>query len=133
MFINIEHVAQRNFSLARSQFEDGYREFIADAGEAPIVAGVSNRAPFLEDLFTRGVERYGTNFVSGGSAMASGEGGGYRSLGVAVVTTMQAPPLYHTTGEVLEAISTPGLERIARFLAFFVGEVDRAPRDRINP
>jgi hypothetical protein len=46
---------------------------------------------------------------------------------------MQAPPLYHTTGEVLEVISTPGLERMARFLASFVSSVDRAPATRINP
>ncbi len=133
LVLNVEHVAQRNFSPARSLFDDGYREFIADSGEAPIVAGVSNRAPFLESLFREGVERYGTNFVSAGSSMASGEGGGYRSLGVALITTMQAPPLYHTSGEVLETISTPGLERIARFLAFFIKEVDRAPRNQINP
>ena len=131
--LNIEHVAQRNLSPARSLFADGYRRFIADAGEAPIVAGVSNASPFLDDLFRQGVERYGTNFVSGPSTMASGEGGGYRSLGVAIVTTMQAPPLYHTSGEVLDVISTPGLERIARFLAFFIKQVDQAPQDLINP
>ena len=131
--LNIEHVAQRNLSPARSLFADGYREFIADAGEAPIVVGVSNASPFLEDLFRQGVERYGTNFVSGPSTMASGEGGGYRSLGVAIVTTMQAPPLYHTSGEVLDVISTPGLDRIARFLAFFIKQVDQAPRSLINP
>ena len=131
--LNIEHVAQRNLSPARSLFADGYREFIADAGEAPIVAGVSNASPFLDDLFTQGVERYGTNFVSGSSTMASGEGGGYRSLGVAIVTTMQAAPLYHTSGEVIDVISTPGLERIARFLAFFIKQVDQAPVGQINP
>ena len=131
--LNIEHVAQRHLSPARSLSADGYREFIADAGEAPIVAGVSNASPFLDDLFRQGVERYGTNFVSGPSTMASGEGGGYRSLGVAIVTTMQAPPLYHTSGEVLDVISTPGLERIARFLAFFIKQVDQAPTGQINP
>ena len=133
LVLNIEHVAQRNLAPARSLFADGYREFVADSGEAPIVAGVSNGSPFLDDLFTQGVERYGTNFVSGPSTMASGEGGGYRSLGVAIVTTMQAPPLYHTSGEVLDVISTPGLERIARFLAFFIKQVDQAPGRRINP
>ena len=46
--------------------------------------------------------------------MAGGEGGGYRSLDVAIVTAMQASPLYHTSGEVLEVISTPGLERATR-------------------
>lgn len=131
--LNIEHVAQRNFSPARSQFEDGYREYIADSGEAPIVAGVTNSAPFLESLFVQGVQRYGTNFVSGPSTMASGEGGGYRAIEAPIVTTMQAPPLYHTSGEVLEAISEPGLERMARFLAFFIKELDKAPRELINP
>jgi hypothetical protein len=56
--------------------------------------------------------------------MASGEGGGYRSVGVPIITTMQAPPLYHTSGEVTEVISLPGLERMARFVAYFVKQVD---------
>lgn len=131
--LNIEHVAQRNFSPARSQFPDGYREYIADVGEAPIVAGITNSAPFIEGLFVEGVQRYGTNFVSGTSTMASGEGGGYRDLSAPIVTTMQAPPLYHTSGEVLEAISEPGLERMARFLAYFIKELDKAPRESIMP
>ncbi len=58
---------------------------------------------------------------------------GWSTLNVAKVCVMQAPPLYHTTGEVLDVISTPGLERIARFLAFFVSAVEHAPRERINP
>jgi hypothetical protein len=131
--INIEHVAQRNFSPARSQFDDGYREFIADSGEAPIVAGITNSAPFLQDLFTQGVQRYGTNFMSGNSTMANGEGSGYGGIDAPIVTIMQAPPLYHTSGEVIEAISEPGLERMARFLAFFVKAVDQAPRVQIDP
>jgi hypothetical protein len=131
--INIEHVAQRNFTPARSEFEDGYREFIADSGEAPIVAGITNSAPFLENLVVEGVDRYGTNFVSDISTMASGEGGGYRSMNVPIITTMQAPPLYHTSGEVIEAVSMPGLERMARFLAFFIKAVDQASHTQIDP
>ena len=65
--------------------------------------------------------------------MASGEGGGYRSAGVPIVTTMQAPPLYHTSGEVFEVVSTPGLERMARFMAWFVKQVDEAPLAEIDP
>lgn len=133
LIFNLEHVAQRNFSPARSQFEDGYREYIADSGEAPIVAGITNQSPFLQQLFDRGVQRYGTNFVSGDSTMASGEGGGYRSAGVPIVTTMQAPPLYHTSGEVFDVVSTPGLERMARFMAWFVKQVDSASETDIDP
>ena len=70
-----------------------------DSHEDPIVAGVTNLAPFLEGLVERGIQRYGTNFVSGPNTMASGEGGTYRRLGIPVFTTMQGPPMYHTTGE----------------------------------
>jgi hypothetical protein len=133
MMVNIEHVAQRNFSPARSTETDGYRQAIADSGEAPIYAGVQNRAPFLDSLVEQGVTRYGVNFVSQKSNMASGETGGYGTLKAARITIMQAPPLYHTTGETQDVISTPGLERIARFLAFFVKETGKAPRTQIVP
>jgi hypothetical protein len=134
MMVNIEHVAQRNFSPARSTAADGYRQALADSGEAPIYAGITNRAPLLDSLVQQGVTRYGTNFVSAKSNMSSGETGGYTTLkGAALVTIIQAPPLYHTTGEVSDVISTPGLERIARFLAFFVKEVGKAPRAQIVP
>jgi hypothetical protein len=133
MLINIEHVAQRNFSPARTVAADGYREAVADSGEAPIVGGITNNSPFLHGLIDQGVARYGVNFVSERSTMQSGETGGWASLNVAKVTIMQAPPLYHTTGEVADVISTPGLERIARFLSYFVTSADKAPRAQINP
>lgn len=132
LIFNLEHVAQRNIAPARFNFEDGYRQFTADVGEAPIVVGISNSSPYLQSLFTEGVNRYGTNFMSSESTMASGEGGGYRSAEVPIVTTMQAPPLYHTSGEVTEVISVPGMERMARFMAFFVKQVDDAERDWIG-
>lgn len=133
LLLNIEHVAQRNFSPARSVAPDGYRETIADTGEAPIVAGVSNGSAFLNAMVEQGVDRYGVNFVSEASDMESGETGSFRSLDVARLTIMQAPPLYHTTGEGQTVISTPGLERIARFFAYFLKQVDRAPLEQINP
>ena len=86
----------------------------------------------LQSLFTEGVKKYGTNFMSTDSTMASGEGGGYRTAGVPIVTTMQAPPLYHTSGEVVEVISVPGLERMARFMAYFIREVDGADKVEIG-
>ena len=95
--------------------------------------GITNRSPFLNSLFDQGVLRYGVNFVSDRSAMQSGETGGYATITGAKLTVMQAPPLYHTTGEGLDVISTPGLERIARFFAYFVKEVDKASRAQINP
>jgi hypothetical protein len=133
MLVNIEHVAQRNFSPARTTAPDGYREAVADSGEAPIAVGVTNGSPFLQKLIDDGPARYGVNFISERSTFQSGETGGWSSLSVAKVSVMQAPPLYHTTGEVLDVISEPGLERIARFLAHLVGQSDKAPAKAINP
>jgi hypothetical protein len=133
MLVNIEHVAQRNFSPARTTSSDGYREAVADSGEAPIAVGVTNNSPFLQELIDSGPARFGVNFISERSTFQSGETGGWAALKAAKVSVMQAPPLYHTTGEVLDVISTPGLERIARFLAFLVSAADKAPQERINP
>ena len=133
MMVNLEHVAQRNFLPSRNVAANGYREAIADTGEAPITPGITNGSPFLNACFDQGVQRYGVNFVSDRSRMQSGETGGYGSIKSAKLTIMQAPPLYHTTGEMLGVISTPGLERIARFLAYFVKEADKArPRKSIR-
>jgi hypothetical protein len=133
MLVNIEHVAQRNFSPARSVDAAGYREAVADSGEAPISVGVTNDSAFLQELIDRGPARYGVNFVSDRSRFQSGETGGWAALDVAKVTLMQAPPLYHTTGEEQQVISEPGLERIARFLADFVKQADRAGKAQLNP
>jgi hypothetical protein len=67
ILINVDHVARRNLSPARTTSADGYRE------AAPIA------------------------------------------------------------GAVLDVICEPGLERRARFPAFFVSAADKAPLERINP
>lgn len=133
MMVNLEHVAQRNFLPSRNVAANGYREAVADTGEAPITPGISNGSPYLNTLLDQGVLRYGVNFVSDRSRMQSGETGGYAGIKTARLTIMQAPPLYHTTGEVLGVISTPGLERMARFFAYFVKESDKVPAAQINP
>lgn len=133
MLVNIEHVAQRNFSPARTTAADGYRESVADSGEAPIAVGVTNNSPFLQELIDGAPAKFGVNFISERSTFQSGETGGWSAINAAKISVMQAPPLYHTTGEVLDVISAPGLERIARFLASFVAAADSAPRERINP
>jgi hypothetical protein len=133
LVMNIEHVAQRSFSPARTVASDGYRDFVTDTGEAAMYPGVTNDAPFLHELMDQGVVRYGVNLISQRTRITSGEMGGFAALKIAKTMLIQSPPLYHTTGEVLEVISTPGLERVARFLAYFLKEVAAAPKERINP
>ena len=59
---------------------NGYREAVADSGEAPITPGITNGSPFLNSLLDQGVLRYGVNFVSDRSRMQSGETGGYGAI-----------------------------------------------------
>ena len=120
--INVEHVAARNLAPARTLHADGQREFVTDTGEAPVSAGITNQSPYLQSLADEGVTRYGANFVSGNSTASSGESQWLIGQGFPVLTIMQAYPLYHTSGEVTEIISTPGMERMARFLAFYIDE-----------
>ena len=80
MLVNIEHVAQRNFSPARTTSADGYREAVADSGEAPIAVGVTNNSPFLQELIDAGPARFGVNFISERSTFQSGETGGWAAI-----------------------------------------------------
>jgi hypothetical protein len=133
MIINVEHVAARNVGLERATYADGYRKWVADSGETPIVAGIDNMAPYLNELFDRGTQRYGVNFVSQASPTQSGESGTFATTDAASVMLIQSNVFYHSTGDVLELISTPGLERMARFLGWFITETGTAPRRKILP
>jgi hypothetical protein len=132
---NIEHVAARNFTWARTEGTDGYRQAIADSGEVTLYVGVSNRARFIDNLFAESGQRYGANFLSDRSNMGSGEMGGFSkpAAHAAQITLIQSFPLYHMTGDVLEMTSTPGMERVARSLAFVIKGIDKAARSNILP
>jgi len=127
--INLEHVAARQLNPARTD-TDGVRDLITDAGEGFLMNGVSNQSPFLESVIRAGGERYGLNFVSLATDYHAGDNPPVESP---IFQLIQGNPLYHTSGETIETISTPGLERVARFVAFFVKEVAATPRSRFHP
>jgi len=127
--INLEHVAARQINPARTD-TDGLRDLIADSGEGFLMNGVSRRSPVLEAIIRDGGDRYGLNFVSQASTYNAGDNPRVDSP---IFQLIQGNPLYHTSGDAMETISTPGLERVARFVAFFVKEVDRLPRERLSP
>jgi hypothetical protein len=56
----------------------------------------------------------------------SGDLGGYRPLNVPMTQMIQSGTFYHASGDVLEAVPAEGLERAARFHAYFLEQVDRA-------
>ncbi len=49
------------------------------------------------------------------------------------VQAIHAGPLYHTSGDVLASVSVEGLERSARFCAYWIDAVAKMPRTDIDP
>jgi hypothetical protein len=124
LVLNLEHVAQY---LVDPDSWEVRRE------EQPMGWGVTNLAPFLVDLTDRGVERYGFALRPDYGTSVPGDLGRYDVLGVPRVQAIHAGPLYHTSADVLESISVGGLERAARFYAFFIDGVAKATREQIDP
>jgi hypothetical protein len=124
LVLNLEHIAQ--FRIVPGAWN-------AQPTEQPMGFGISNAAPFLIELAKRGVERYGFNLTPDFGTSVPGDLGGYEPLKVPRVQAIHSGPMYHTSGDVLDSISVPGLERAARFYTFFVTEVAKATRSAIDP
>jgi hypothetical protein len=124
LVLNLEHIAQYQFR------NDPFR---VDANEQPMGLGISNEAPAIADVARRGMQRYGFALRPEFSSSIAGDLGGYAPLNVARVQAIHAGPMYHTSGDTLDTISTPGLERAARFYAFFISEIAKADRRALNP
>ena len=119
LVLNLEHVAQ--FAIPSASWR-------VEPQEQVMSFGISNEAPFLTELGHKAAERYGFRINPTFTASVPGDLGGYAPLNVARVQAIHSGPMYHTSGDVLETISTAGLERAARFFAYFVHEVAKAPR-----
>jgi hypothetical protein len=124
LVLNLEHIAQLYFR------NDPFR---VEASEQPMGFGISNEAPAIAEIAKRGMQRYGFALRPQFSSSIAGDLGGYAPLGVPRVQAIHSGPMYHTSGDTLDTISTPGLERAARFYAFFIGEVAKADRAKLQP
>ena len=124
LILNLEHIAQ--FRILPQTWN-------VESTEQPMNFGITNSAPFLIDVGKRGLERYAFNLNPTFGTSVAGDLGGYAPLNVPRVQAIHSGPMYHTSGDVLESISRPGLERAARFYVFFVTEVAKAPRSAIEP
>src|SRR5262245_18859597 len=124
LVLNLEHIAQLYFR------NDPFR---VESAEQPMGFGISNEAPAIADIAKRGQQRYGFALRPQFSSSTAGDLGGYAPLGVPRVQAIHSGPMYHTSGDTLDSISTPGLERAARFYAFFVDDVAKTERAALQP
>jgi hypothetical protein len=146
LIINLEHVS--NIGVVRGQGirqADNYgAQMVATTTEFPKSVAVSNRAPFLIDAWRQGAKCFGLSIQRVVDSAAPGELGAFTSIeGMAarnpqiagaelknvatpVTQMISAGPLYHTSGETVDAVPTPGLERAARFHAYMIQAADKA-------
>jgi hypothetical protein len=124
LVLNLEHIAQFYFR------NDPFR---VEAVEQPMGWGVDNNAPYIQALARRAMERYGFALRPNFGTSIAGDLGGYAPLGAARVQAIHAGPMYHTSGDTLDTISRPGLERAAHFFAYFLSEAAKASNTELNP
>ena len=124
LVLNLEHIAQ--FEIQSSDWSVGPKE-------QPMSFSITNSAPFLTELTRSGMNRYGFNLNPKFRTSAPGDLGGYRPLGLPMIQAIHSGPMYHASGDVLDTISKPGLERAARFFTFFVDAVARAEKSALAP
>lgn len=124
LVLNLEHIAQ---------FEIRSADWSVGPTEQPMSFSITNSAPYLTELARTGMTRYGFNLNPEFREAAPGDLGGYRPLAVPMIQAIHSGPMYHASGDVLDTISIPGLERAARFYTYFTQAVVQAERNAIAP
>jgi hypothetical protein len=124
LVVNLEHLAQ---------FKIDAPGWAVNTGEEPKNFGVSNSSPALIAAVKAAAERYGFAIRPDVTNSVPGDLGGYAPLNVARIQGIHSGPLYHTSGDILESISEPGLEKAARFYAHLIEQVAKMPKAEINP
>ena len=128
LILNLEHVAYadvvRGKVRATNNIGMSWETSVTESAKA---VGVTNESPFLFDLWKRASRCFGVATYQSAGTTVSGDLGGYRPLDVPMTQMIQSGTFYHSSGDVYEEVPAEGLERAARFHAFLVEQVDRAP------
>ncbi|HYM25687.1 MAG TPA: M28 family peptidase [Vicinamibacterales bacterium] len=127
LIVNLEHVAYADVvrGKVRSQQNIGM-SWETSVTESAKAVGVTNESPFLFDLWSRASRCFGVATYQSAATTVSGDLGGYRSLGVPMTQMIQSGTFYHSSGDVYEEVPPEGIERAARFHAWFIEQTDRA-------
>lgn len=146
LIINLEHLSNVGVvrDLVMRQNDNYGTQMVATTTEFPKAVAVSNRAPFLIDVWRQGAKCFGLSIQRVVDTLAPGELGVFTMVNVMagrnpeviaaklknvdtpVTQMISAGPLYHTSGETVDAVPTPGLERAARFHAYMIQAADKA-------
>ncbi len=127
LVINLEHVAYSDSVRGQERAKDNFGvTWNTSVSESAKVAGVTNLAPFLVDIWRQAPRCFGVVIYQQMLNIVPGDPGGYRPLGVPMTQMIQAGTFYHTSGDVYEQVPGEGMERAARFHAFMIEASDQA-------
>ena len=133
LILNLEHVAYADIVRGKVRAPNNIgMTWETSVTEAAKAVGVTNESPFLFDLWKQASRCYGVATYQSAGTTVSGDLGGYRPLNVPMTQMIQSGTFYHASGDVLEAVPAEGLERAARFHAFFIEQADQAPESLIS-
>ncbi len=126
--VNLEHLAYadavRGKVRAQNNFGMVWNTSVTEGAKS---IGVTNLAPFVGELWKEAPRCFGVATYQQYARNVSGDLGGFSSLGVPMTQMIQSGTFYHTSGDVFEQVPEAGLERAARFYAWFVEQLDAAP------
>lgn len=132
LIINLEHVASAGMirGFAQPKDDNFQRLFVPTTTEHPKEVSVTNMAPYLIDLWRKASACFMIPLERVVDNNAPGEPSTMRDLRAVVPITQMTEygPLYHTSGEDAASVTDEGLERAARFFAYMIMAVDKAPR-----
>jgi hypothetical protein len=133
MILNLEHVAYADVVRGKVRASDNIgMTWETSVSESAKAVGVTNESPFLFDLWKQASRCYGVVTYQSAGTTVSGDLGGYRPLNVPMTQMIQSGTFYHSSGDVYEEVPAEGLERAARFHAFFIEQADQAPEHLIT-
>lgn len=133
LVLNLEHLAYSDVVRGKTRSPNNFgMVWETSVTEGAKAAGVSNEAPFLVELWKQAPKCFGVATYQSISTVTPGDLGGYRPLNAPMTQMIQSGTFYHSSGDVYEAAPAAGLERAARFFAWFIEQVDRAPDEWIN-
>jgi hypothetical protein len=132
LILNLEHVAYADVVRGKTRATNNIgMTWETSVTESAKAVGVTNESPFLFDLWKRASRCYGVATYQSAGTTVSGDLGGYRPLNVPMTQMIQSGTFYHSSGDVFESVPAEGLERAARFHAFFVEQADQAAESLI--
>lgn len=130
LVVNLEHVASSGLvrSIVERQGDNFGLKMVATTTELPKQVAISNRAPFLIDLWRQGATCFGLSTQRVVDRLNPGELLRFMDRPTPHTQMISAGPLYHTSGETTDSIPDAGLERAARFHAYLIAEAAGAPK-----